>query len=100
MIDYKSIFLSKHAKALARLRLAQEVSHEDVDEAIRLVCNKCIIKYLFDLLFQTHASKSSLFEEGPAVQQDDATSAIFAIIRDLNARLASGATIDFSLVNI
>jgi DNA replication licensing factor MCM7 len=58
------------SQALARLRLAGEVSNEDVDEAIRL----------------THASKASLFDDGPSVQQEDAVSAVFSIVRDFAAQ--------------
>ena len=43
------------SQALARLRLANTVSHEDVDEAIRLI----------------HASKSSLDDDSSGYQQED-----------------------------
>lgn len=58
------------SQALARLRLAEEVSNEDVDEAIRL----------------THASKASLFDDGPSAQQEDSISAVFSIVRDFAAQ--------------
>jgi hypothetical protein len=35
---------------------------------------------------QTHASKASLFDDGPAVHQEDTVSAIFAILRDFAAQ--------------
>jgi len=54
------------SQALARLRLSKNVSHEDVDEAIRL----------------THASKSSLDDEGPIGPAEDHISAVYNIIRD------------------
>ena len=54
------------SQGLARLRLSSEISHEDVDEAIRL----------------THASKASLLDDSPSGQQEDPMSAIFSIIRD------------------
>eukprot|EP01035_Chromulina_nebulosa_P017145 gene17145-22659_t len=54
------------SQALARLRMSETVSREDVDESIRL----------------THASKSSLIEDTQSNQIEDATSAIFNMIRD------------------
>jgi len=54
------------SQALARLRLSKNVSHEDVDEAIRL----------------THASKSSLDDDGPLGPVEDHISAVYNIIRD------------------
>jgi DNA replicative helicase MCM subunit Mcm2 (Cdc46/Mcm family) len=54
------------SQALARLRLSRNVSHEDVDEAIRL----------------THASKSSLDDDGPLGPAEDHISAVYNIIRD------------------
>ena len=68
-------------QALARLRLASEVSHEDVDEAIRL----------------THASKASLFDDGPTVQTEDSISAVFSIVRDFAAQQKTD-TIDYAQV--
>lgn len=56
------------SQALARIRLSGTVSHEDIDEAIRL----------------THASKASLLED-PATQgagSEDVMSAIYNIMRD------------------
>lgn len=55
------------SQSLARLRLGDEVCHEDVDEAIRL----------------THASKSSLIDDTPQVAQEDSTSAIYSMIIDV-----------------
>ena len=54
------------SQALARIRLADEISEDDVEEAIRL----------------TNSSKSSLFDEGPAGPQEDAMSTIFRVMRD------------------
>lgn len=54
------------SQGLARLRLSDAVSHEDVDEAIRLI----------------HASKSSLDEDNYVANQEDPTSAIFQILKD------------------
>ena len=56
------------SQALARLRLDNKVSHEDVDEAIRL----------------THASKESLNEEmqSGGINQEDVMSQIYSVIRD------------------
>jgi DNA replication licensing factor MCM7 len=58
------------SQALARLRLNDAISHEDVDEAMRLV----------------HSSKASLLDDGPAVQQEDVVSAIYSIMRDFAAQ--------------
>ena len=55
------------SQALARLRLSDTVSVEDVDEAIRL----------------NYSSKASLIDEaGERGHQEDALSTIYAIIRD------------------
>ena len=56
------------SQGLARLRLSNTISYEDVDESIRL----------------THASKSSLIEDNPngSVAHEDMISAIYTIIRD------------------
>lgn len=56
-------------QALARLRLANEISAEDIDEALRL----------------TKSSKSSLEDDTRTLQQEDATSAIYTIVRDAMA---------------
>lgn len=54
-------------QALARLRLSNEISSQDIDEAIRL----------------THASKSSLLDDTKQGQQrEDPISSIFNLIRD------------------
>ena len=58
------------SQSLARLRLSNLVSQEDVDEAIRLI----------------HSSKASLFDDGPTGAQEDPTSAIFSILRDFSAQ--------------
>mmetsp|Transcript_5081 Transcript_5081/g.7769 ORF Transcript_5081/g.7769 Transcript_5081/m.7769 type:complete len:734 (+) Transcript_5081:104-2305(+) len=54
------------SQALARLRLSDTVSHEDVDEAIRL----------------THASKASLHDDVASMPHEDTISAIFSVLRD------------------
>lgn len=75
-------FTVKHnqrlSQALCRLRLSEEVSQEDVDEAIRL----------------THSSKASLLEDsatnrgssnmagGGGSYNEDSTSSIYVIMRD------------------
>jgi DNA replication licensing factor MCM7 len=56
------------SQALARLRLAVEISKDDVDEAIRL----------------THASKASLYDDAPVRPAEDSISAIFTSLRDLS----------------
>lgn len=54
-------------QGLARLRLSNTVTHEDVDEAIRLI----------------HSSKSSLLDDGPnGALVEDPMSAIFNVIKD------------------
>ena len=67
------------SQALSRIRLSNVVSHEDIDEAIRL----------------THASKASLLEDaaaagsgagGAAGGAEDAVSSIYSIIRDYAAQ--------------
>jgi DNA replication licensing factor MCM7 len=58
------------SQALARLRLVEVVSHEDVDEAIRL----------------THASKSSLDDDVGTVPQEDTISAIYTVLRDFSVQ--------------
>jgi DNA replication licensing factor MCM7 len=61
------------SQSLARLRLSEMTSHEDVDEAIRI----------------THASKSSLREEGSGQSSyslGDIMSQIYSTIRDLSAQ--------------
>jgi len=58
------------SQSLARLRLSELVKSEDVDEAIRLI----------------HASKASLNDDGPVGAQEDATSAIFSMLRDFSAQ--------------
>ena len=58
------------SQSLARLRLSNFVGHEDVDESIRLI----------------HASKSSLYDDGPAGVQEDPTSAIFSMLRDFTVQ--------------
>eukprot|EP00605_Chrysophyceae_sp_TOSAG23-4_P001942 GSChrysophyteH1.ASY1.ANO1.2152.1 assembled CDS len=55
---------------LARLRLSNEISHEDVDEAMRL----------------THASKASLADDGPSTRQEDTVSEIYSMMRDFAAQ--------------
>jgi DNA replication licensing factor MCM7 len=64
------------SQALARLRLATRITHEDVDEAIRL----------------THASKASLRDEvqSGAANQEDMMSQIYSIIRDHANQQAGG----------
>jgi DNA replication licensing factor MCM7 len=60
------------SQALARIRLSNTVSHDDIDEAIRL----------------THASKASLTDDsannggGPGGNGEDVTSSIYNIMRD------------------
>jgi DNA replication licensing factor MCM7 len=61
------------SQALARLRLANEVSAEDIEEAIRL----------------THASKASLFDDVAEKVQEDSISVIFSAIRDLSVQQGS-----------
>lgn len=53
-------------QALARLRLASEISSDDIDEALRL----------------TKASKSSLEDDTRSVQQEDPMSAIYSIMKE------------------
>ena len=55
-------------QALARLRLANEVSHEDIDESIRLI----------------HSSKISLEEDDVKGCEEDPTSVIFSLLRDFS----------------
>jgi DNA replication licensing factor MCM7 len=59
------------SQALARIRLSNTVSHEDIDEAIRL----------------THASKASLLDDtsGVGANNEDVMSAIYNIMRDYAA---------------
>jgi DNA replication licensing factor MCM7 len=57
------------------LRLSETISHEDVDEAIRL----------------THASKASLTDDAKSDPREDYISAIFSIMRDFAAQ--QGTTI-------
>jgi DNA replication licensing factor MCM7 len=59
------------SQALARIRLSNTVSHEDIDEAIRL----------------THASKASLLDDtsGAGANNEDVMSAIYNIMRDYAA---------------
>jgi DNA replication licensing factor MCM7 len=71
------------SQGLARLRLSNTIGHEDVDEAMRLV----------------HSSKSSLLDDGPAVQQEDVTSAIYSIMRDLAAQRGT-SSVDFNQIEM
>lgn len=59
------------SQALARIRLSNTVSHDDIDEAIRL----------------THASKASLLDEEntAGTNNEDVMSAIYNIMRDYAA---------------
>lgn len=61
-------------QALARLRLADEICAEDIDEALRL----------------TKASKSSLEDDTRSLQQEDPTSAIFTIMKEAILNRAGG----------
>jgi DNA replication licensing factor MCM7 len=72
------------SQALARLRLSETISHEDVDEAIRL----------------THASKSSLQDDGPmnASAQEDVMSQIYSIIRDYANQQRNRGRVEYSQV--
>lgn len=54
------------SQGLARLRMADLVTHEDVDEAIRLI----------------HASKASLLDDGPTGPREDVVSAVYTVMRD------------------
>jgi DNA replication licensing factor MCM7 len=70
------------SQALARLRLADIITHEDVDEAIRL----------------THASKASLLDDSPSGPQEDTVSAIYNAIRDMVGEI--GASRNVSTVDV
>eukprot|EP00606_Chrysophyceae_sp_TOSAG23-5_P000291 GSChrysophyteH2.ASY1.ANO1.1034.1 assembled CDS len=88
------------SQALARLRLSSEISHEDVDEAMRCVYTCiCILCVCVCVCVLTHASKSSLADDGPAVQQEDMVSAIYSIMRDFAAQRNSN-TIDYNHVEL
>jgi DNA replication licensing factor MCM7 len=69
-------------QALARIRLSNTVSHDDIDEAIRL----------------THASKASLLDEETTAGagSEDVMSAIYNIMRDY----AATRTADVNFVQI
>ena len=71
---------------LARLRLANTISHEDVDESIRL----------------THASKASLLDDTPtgAGGNEDLISAIYAIIRDYASQQQNGGKVNYAQVEV
>ena len=69
------------SQALARLRLANEVSNEDVDESIRLI----------------HASKASLEDDDAKAEGEDATSVIFSLLRDFSVQHKTNE-VDFNVV--
>jgi len=71
------------SQAIARIRLSNTISHEDVDEAMRLV----------------HSSKASLLDDGPTVQQEDVVSAIYSIMRDFAAQRGV-TTVDFNHIEL
>ena len=60
-------------QALARLRLANEIGSDDIDEALRL----------------TKASKSSLEDDTRSLQQEDPMSAIYSIMKEAASRNAN-----------
>ena len=69
------------SQALARLRLSEKVSREDVEEAIRL----------------THASKASLHDDSVSKSFEDNMSLIFSAVRDLSTQLDTG-TLNYATV--
>ena len=71
------------SQAIARIRLSSTISHEDVDEAMRLM----------------HSSKASLLDDGPTVQQEDVVSAIYSIMRDFAAQRGV-SSVDFNHVEL
>ena len=73
--------LLRLGQALARLRLSNEMSREDVTEAIRL----------------TYASKASLLEEAAATRGDDVLTSIFEAIKDY-ASVRGGDEVSYAAV--
>ncbi len=71
------------SQALARLRLANEVSNEDIDESIRLI----------------YSSKASLFDDDDDVKgrEEDPTSAIFSLLRDFSVQHKTDE-VDFNVI--
>lgn len=69
------------SQALARLRLSRTISHQDIDEAIRLI----------------HASKSSLLDDSKGNQREDFISSIFNLIRDYS-QLHNTIDVSYSLI--
>ena len=69
------------SQALARLRLAEVIAHQDVDEAMRLV----------------HSSKSSLLDDARSAAQEDYVSAIWNLMRDYT-QIHNTTSISYNLV--
>lgn len=74
------------SQGLARLRLADTISHEDVDESIRL----------------THASKSSLLDDTTTVAggNEDMISSIYAIVRDFASQQQNSGKVAYAQVEV
>ena len=74
------------SQGLARLRLANAISYEDVDESIRL----------------THASKSSLLDDAPTgpAGNEDLISAIYTIIRDFASLQQNSGKVNYAQVEV
>ena len=103
------------SQALARLRLSNSISHEDVDEALRLVrppgdfapfIRALTFTWTCTLTFiappyvpQTSSSKASLLDDEHTGPQEDAVSAIYTIMRDF-AHSRGIQTIDFSQIEL
>ena len=103
------------SQALARLRLSPTISHEDVDEALRLVRFSLLLNSFLRLDFaansppnpyptlslfaQTTSSKASLQDDDHAGPQEDAVSSIYTIMRDF-AQQRGLVTIEYSQVEL